>query len=674
MQGLIQAQHQFFNQFRVAHSGEREFLCRSIPEGWFDAPDFAQKYFNQVGNLYFCPEWIREDLDWVKSYINRDSGNIRYIGERLRSNRLLARWGFFLNPKEAAQHFDEAFLKEEEFFEIALYKHPREVLAYFDERFRRSKVHVKRAVMACPDNLQYADFRFRDDYYLVKTAVKIDGSAIQYASHRLQQEKSIAMAAVSNNGNMYPLLSDELKRDWDIIEAVLLNVVMDDTYHAIPVDLLYHPNFTDLLLEAEIDYLGFLPYEMRDQEELMVSLLDKSNNMLKYCSFRLRCDREFVRIALRHSLENLEYAVAELRDDRGLVEWALRQGHSSGFQFVSQRLRDHEEIAQLALSANIWNFRYLSSRLRNEEKWVRMAVEERPNILSEVGERWRDNKSLIMELLEIEQYNISFLGFISERLKSDEEILERAIQIHGDVLLEFHPRFLQDREWVLRACRTSNQLLNELPADWYQDREVLEQLLRCPDFKLSKVPSEWAADAEIGREMHSGLFFNFEYLDPVIQRGEDCWEHAFEMGISFYQYLPLEVRRRKDLIMRALDNSGDYILPYLPLEALEDIEIIEKIAEKGHGVILWMHPAIQERRDLVKKILAQSGGSLKFLKAELRADKELAMLAIESDGMAVAYVDEALRKDEEIVIMAIHTDYRAYRYVDLEELFDDDDL
>ncbi len=663
---LTNPQLQFFKEM-VFNDQDNVRKLKQIPESWFENDHFTQQYLNVIEHLKYCPSFIRNDKKWVKFFILKEENNIEYVGESLKGDKEIALVAYCCETEEAAKYLDEKFRDDEDCFDASFYKTNYDRLSWFSERIRFDKSCVIKALSSNGGDIKYTSDRLKDDEEVVRAAIQNNGGSFKYASQRLRSNKDLALLAIKVDGRAYKYVSSDLKEDRDIVRQVIRGHWTSTAITLLPKSVWEDPDVVEELTSADVPQLDFLPLALRDNAEFMEGFLPRIEDCLSDCSERLRGDRAFVRKALNYGFDNLKFASDELKDDEQLIEPFLTQSYNSAFKYASERLRSNKSLALKGLRHNVDIFKYLSQELRGDEELVKLAVYGNVNNLKYTDSKYRGDRDFILSVLELGHSGYRMLEFLSDELKADRTIVEKAVELNGDELKYADPKFLDDKSVVLKAIDGHGSIFDLLSEEMASDPMILSKVAENGGYhELENYEGIYYSRADSLAMITDSYSSYYNWLNYNFMIEKEFIEKAFSKSYSLYPYLPLELRKNKEYIRLALQFDGEEVLDYIPDECLDE-ELLEKIAKLGYIAILRLRPEVMEQRDKILMLLRQSGEHLMYLSDALKKDKEIVAVAVETDGLALQYADSALRSDQDIIRLAYQSDCDSILYAEISE-------
>ncbi len=408
-------------------------------------------------------------------------------------------------------------------------------LAELPDRLKDDLVFVKIAVEQDPDAFQYASDRLKDDLELVKMAVEKSYQNVVHASLRCQTDPSIIAiikniletsdeidfrelpVALQYEPTIYQLAKDRiianllsdndafffirdtsLTKDLDIIDISMQ--VNWSTYLYLPKNLqkikhlfetfkkhviaYINADYTDRKNKIDVlnldDKISEIP-QCTDDEELMLTLIQKNSNHVNMISPRLKKDKAFALSCVKIDWRCLKVFSAKIQADQDVYQIAKTQvlsfindqsskpfcagdfGHHACKAFLKDR-----EIILLAVQKS-WTIICDAKHFVKDKEIYQLAKTQLVN---------RETKSannqfyfnlrgaplrLVNEAEVIEMVlnpdDIENMEFLSKETRSDRDFVLRAVSVSWRAFRFINPIFYRDLEIVLKANEQNAEIL-----------------------------------------------------------------------------------------------------------------------------------------------------------------------------------------------------------------------
>ena len=173
---------------------------------------------------------------------------------------------------------------------------------------------------------------------------------------------------------------------------------------------------------------------------------------------------------------------------------------------LPDELMDDKTFAMEILQKSPYNLKFLSERLRADRELVEKAAMTEAYVFELASDELRSDKVFVRELLS---KNVYILGYISDALKADKELVFPVIKAHPE-MFQAAAESLQNDPEVLPIIKShildsKQRYFSTLPEKLRADREVIIKVVQsnCRLFEL--VPKELYDDEEIQRAAKAAI-------------------------------------------------------------------------------------------------------------------------------------------------------------------------
>jgi hypothetical protein len=170
--------------------------------------------------------------------------------------------------------------------------------------------------------------------------------------------------------------------------------------------------------------------QLKNNRELVLSLVKLNGRTLKYASNILKNDKEIVWEALKNDLNAFKYISDDLKNDRKIVLFVIKEAGVL-YQYVSENLRNDREIALLSMKTHGLSLEFVSKTFKNDYEIVLTAVKHFSSALHYASDEMKNNKSIVLAAVKSEPFA---LVYASDELKNDFDIVFVAVTEKGNSL------------------------------------------------------------------------------------------------------------------------------------------------------------------------------------------------------------------------------------------------
>ncbi len=289
------------------------------------------------------PESLRADRDFIAKAREKSKHIMKFASDELRSDLGFNR---HLNHLE---HLLGDSLNDRLTVDFAVSRDGTN-LQYASEEYRKDKNIVSDAGQNnYGQGLQYAHPDLLDDKDVIMAAVFKHGPALKYASERLKADKDVVGTAIHqryyeyrNSGDIAPIecASESLRGDKEfMLEILKLNPV--ETLRHATKELLADKEFALAAIAGSSDVLGYFSEALRDDEEIVLPVIEKNGIALEHASKRLQSNKGMATTAVTADFKALKFVDKSLLEDRDILLAAIENLNQES---VERRLGDVVEI------------------------------------------------------------------------------------------------------------------------------------------------------------------------------------------------------------------------------------------------------------------------------------------------------------------------------------------
>lgn len=364
-------------------------------------------------------------------------------------------------------------------------------------KFMRMDKNISmKAMSMCGTMLQYAPDIIKDDFKIVCAAINNDVNAIIYASNRLKNNKLILLQAINISPSIILFIFKHLNI-YDTYELIThaVNLYSDIYIKLIQIDydLMYDYELACVAVKNNGKILQYMVEEFKNDFNIIKYALLNDPYSIIYTPINIRNNIELAKYIIVNSIhhfpvelwseniiDNKELAILYLNCYKLHIN-DLKLSHRKYnikypqdiFINLSDRLRKDISIIKLALEARLFIYQYLPECIINDEDILLHAVEYIPenigiNILYYTSQTVRDNKNLILKIIDIEKnkmrnskksYYSDLYVYLSGRLRKDKEIvLKCMLLMHKDMIKFIYTGLMDDLDVVYKLIDTLNTL------------------------------------------------------------------------------------------------------------------------------------------------------------------------------------------------------------------------
>lgn len=407
---------------------ENPFNISKVPNSFMMEKDIAMQYIlaakAQNNVLYYAPEFLRKDKDFVRKLANENIFTVTFA--------------------------HKSILADREF--------------------------MKGIIAKLPVLIKYCSAELKADKLFVKEAVSLNGLVIRYIDEKLLSDPEIYWAALHQNPESYKLLPSEIYSNKAIIDYIskinggilngygthsktinfnsILNSA-DDTYFEelrIIKTLRDKLSTNEILEMIKIDpsQVIFLSEEfLLKNKDLLISILELTSYPLKYKS----CRKALGEQELKKQLKTHSWALQYLEEDESLAVEFLKE--------------------LLSMNGNLLQF--LSQEQRKDNSFVEIALKRNPEACHFVSKEFdwttQEAKFIAKQILSIDP--LLFTYFIERDPEPLDEFFEHAYMLDSSVLQQMDHTLNEDAWYFISDSNGSYSLSeDQLTYGLNQDGQV----------------------------------------------------------------------------------------------------------------------------------------------------------------------------------------------------------
>ncbi|CAE7227644.1 unnamed protein product [Symbiodinium natans] len=386
------------------------------------------------------------------------------------------------------------------------------------------------------------------DYWLDE--ISNDYKRLRKAPEELKSDRHVVLAAIEQNAQAFKFAADELRGDREVaMKALALDIRLVDF---IGLELWEDREImTDVVPRCTRMYRHLSP-GMKSHRELTMKVLQNQGECLLHAPAALQADREVVLLAVRNMTaghrSNWLCTIGEaLRSDKEVVIACAENG-CSRIGDLAQDLCTDEDVLRALVTGNPLELAQMPAAIKEDRAFVLELLKRNGEALKFAGALCDDRECVEAAVLQ----SPFLIQWASVRLRGDRDLALRALddstRYHSarpgglaydvDISpLQYLSRELRsDRELVLRAVRLDGRALQFAEAGLRMDREVVSAAIDQTGMALEYVISPATsgkpgkAKKKLGCDGDLDLLQDVELLVKAVKRSSRPRLHV-EFGI-----------------------------------------------------------------------------------------------------------------------------------------------
>lgn len=597
-----------------------------------------------------------DDIDVMSEAVKIDWKNIKYASSRLKKNKTIALLAL-KNSELALKQIDESLQDDKDILvkafdtshKIAVIK--PELLSDLDYLERLLKVgssEHKIVEMLSSEILE--KYAVNVYPYIKKALTKIN---YQYSDgftvRSLMYNQSFAKGLLKNKFKVE--FDYRMKEDIDIVNA-------EQLYSLIAINNLAEFNFdkifekiaiTDSLLTCQYLFENSL---INNIQINMLKDLASRNNATKVMSYLLihgRNNSVDPREELLFLLENNDNEI-KTKGYSNLIENLYN--FDSDFEVIEKFLESRPSDYYKDLV-----FDNLKDGLMNLVDNVEKLMDIDREVFKYTSLEVKSNKEFIKKLVRDNSYQLSFLVYIDEELKSDNEFLAEIFNINTNIIKFVGQELLLTKDNAMKALANDYSIFNILNEDLRSDEEIYEIALR-----------------------HGA---NFNYLPTHLRSNKKLFELALSNCNYYSEILNSasdDIRCDKELVLKTLNKNNDsfkHVCEYLR----NDIDVVYaalgisigsglrfRFREYYFDEELPRHFGFDEDDELEyakrEYLETEDCKNLEYVGSEIRKNKDLMGSLIKSNPFLIRFAEDILKEDKSLIEDVLLSEPICIKYID----------
>lgn len=243
-----------------------------------------------------------------------------------------------------------------------------------------------------------------------------------YFPEHIRNDIEVATLAIEKNGYGIKFLSKELKANKNLaLKAVASN------YHA-------------------IDYVA---EQLKDDKDIAMLLMSKNSMLLSCLSARLRSDKDVVLAAVHSNFNSIKFAMPIMQDNEEVVIAAVTNEDINNYSlsYASDRLKNKKEIIALFFKRKYPEVNQLLKDTQSDRDFILAFTKKYVSLLGYASNEIKDDKEIVMTSIRKGDY----IYFASDHLKDDNDVAFLALDIHPYSLKDVSNRLKDNKDLVLLA-------------------------------------------------------------------------------------------------------------------------------------------------------------------------------------------------------------------------------
>ncbi|WP_302162507.1 DUF4116 domain-containing protein [uncultured Fusobacterium sp.] len=414
------------------------------------------------------------------------------------------------------------------------------------------------------------------------------------------------------------------------------------------------------MVRAEIKKID--PNNLEDTEKLKEFIENKVPYLIK-------SNENFMLTLLKENeeLPNIRKAIAKANyatNSKKVMNEIFKYSEIGEFHVLGRKLENDKDFVLLSLKNNYKGFNThhnISEELKNDREVMieackycneksKVSNEYSVNMTNELGDKLKNNKDFILEIINKEFNKSLDLEKLIESFTDDKEVMSAYLEKYPRSFHLASERLKNDKDIALIVAEKEPYFAGEyIPRELYKDKEILKKL--GPGIDYYKLSEEQLKDKEIALLLVKEAEIKLDQLPRKIRQDKEVVLEAVKVCGSNLEYAPQFVSDR-EVVLSAVKSDG-LAIEFSSKRFTDDKEImLEAVKENGKS-LNFASERLREDPEVVLAAVKQNGRSLEFSSEALKNNKEIVIEAVKNSSWAIEYASPVLQNDPEIVMEAV---------------------
>ena len=250
-----------------------------------------------------------------------------------------------------------------------------------------------------------------------------------------------------------------------------------------------------------------------------------------------------------------------------------------------------------------------------------------------------DDPDIVLLLMKTSWNPSVYYEYISNRLKTDREIVNAALNVDGQVLKVCPPEVCNNREHVLTAVTTTGIALEHVSERYKSDQEIVTAALRSDGLALEFVPRRLQADITLVKIAIRQNGHSIQFAQRPLRNNLQLGFQAVEGTSEAYRHL-------SELLFSTVAQKDPRTLKIAPAWFKNQYE--------------WVYLACVSRYQNIRRDSGKVVHALQYANEQHRNNPQLVSGVIEVHPLALEYASDTLRGTPHIVKAATNMQPQSY--------------
>lgn len=297
--------------------------------------------------------------------------------------------------------------------------------------------------------------------------------------------------------------------------------------------------------------------------------------------------------------------------------------------------------------------------------------EESIKILDDIPDYYKDDKEVMLAIMEANNNINPLLGYCSERLRSDPLFVYEAVKISDHNFEQADIELQNSKEFVLKCLGLSKFLIEDAPEQFLDDKDCAIAAIKRKGLHAFVVISDRLKnDKEVAIAAIDYQPICYDVISATLKNNKEIILFAMGKDPGLIQLIPKIYKDDKEVVLKCLsfkyvNNEDETNLQFVSERLQEDQEVVLTAIKNRGNNLQFAGKEFKKNKEMI--VLAiKNGGSLEHVGKKLRDDPEIVLLALKNSGSQLKYAGNAFKKDKDIVLMACQDNIENIQYASLE--------
>ena len=361
------------------------------------------------------------------------------------------------------------------------------------------------------------------------------------------------------------------------------------------------------------------------------------------------------------------------------------------FDYASDELKNNYSFNLEAVRANPKVYYYINAEFKNDRDIVLLAANPKKNkfiigmhIRDElayynINEKLRDDEEVMLKAIQVANYNFEYA---SDRLKKDKKFCLKALKLGArfkDVGL------FEDDDLVFKAAKNGDIPNHLYPKRYSQNKEYIKLIVSGTDNKngtnntmnalwyLSDIKSKYLNDKEIAKLALKRTSQAFQVINKKFRKDEDLILVSLKSDYNPHrtlEYADKKFRNNKKFLEKAISYHGES-LTFANKKFIKDRNLVFKALNNGLFTIDDKFKTYSKDEEFIKKVIYENENYdfYKYIDNKYKKDFDLTKKILKNHYRYFKHFNNKYKDNDEIIFLLLTEHFHCLQdhYEDYEE-------